>query len=186
VKAAALIAGCGWMPIPAAAQEIEAGASLGLGVPGHEAAELRGIGPHLSGYVGYGIGPVLQLRGEAAFTLLTGDGATDGQPAETRGDLRIGSVGATLVYSPFGDGSGVYGLAGAGFYALRNSQAEVRTVNVPGLQLGIGTNVEIGPAVDGFAEARLVVPFTDFGTGSEFSPLTYFPVAVGLRIPLRR
>ena len=160
---------------PAAAQLNEIGVGVGIGVPVYETADVHQPGPNLLGYLGYRLSPALQLRGEASFTQL-------GSDRDTRGDLRIASFGAALVYSPAGAGSGVYGFAGAGAYALRDSKREGDPGLVPGVNLGVGVRARVA-GVSAFAQTRLEVPFTTFGTDTESSPTLFVPFTVGVRLP---
>lgn len=187
LRVAAFLAGGSLLGFPSAAnaQVGEVGVAAGIAAPVYEAAAAREPGFHLSGYVGYALGPVLQLRGELGFTQLGGDAAVEEMPSADRGDLRITGAAGTLVYSPAGNGRGVYGLAGAGAYALRNSQDEVVNPDglVPGVNLGIGANFAV-EGVGLFAQLRAEVPFSTFGSGTESAPVIHLPMTVGVRIPI--
>ncbi len=179
VRATALAAGlnclAAWAAPLAAGQVNEIGIGAGIGVPVYEAAAVHGPGIHVLGYAGYRMGQALQLRGEVSFTELSADRAAWGR-------LRIGRVGATLAYSPFGTGNGVYALAGAGMYALRNPQRGGDPGLVPGITLGVGASGQLA-GMTLFAEAREEVPFSTYGTDTESAPTMYIPLAVGIRVP---
>ncbi len=179
VRAAIIAAGVGCAiaaaASPAAGQLNEIGIGAGIAVPVYEAAAVHGPGVHLMGYAGYRMGPALQLRGELAFSQLSADRAAWGR-------LRIGRVGATLAYAPFGTGDGVYAMAGAGLYALRNPEKAGDPGLVPGIGLGLGASGGVG-GMNLFGEARAEVPFSTYGTDTESAPTMYLPVVVGIRIP---
>lgn len=176
--AAALALALGGRALPAGAQALELGLGAGLAAPLAEAGDVRGPGLHLAGYAGVGLGPRLVLRGEVRVAHLDADGAGGTTPPR---DLRAVGAGAALAWYPAGRGRGVYGLAGAGMYALR-SEGGGSDGPVAGMSLGLGGAFTAGGA-GWFAEARVEVPFSTFGTGTESAPLTYLPVAAGVRIP---
>ncbi|MBW3655884.1 MAG: porin family protein [Gemmatimonadetes bacterium] len=179
---AALIFLVGGFPAPARAQLNEFGIGAGVAVPVSEINTRQGPGLHLLGYAGFRVNANLQFRGELALTRFNGKRytSTEGRSDESRPDLRVASVGGTLVYTPRGTGTGVYGFVGTGMYQL--SAGGESDGLVPGASVGVGTNLDVG-ALALFAQTRLEVPFSTFGSGTESAPNVYLPFAVGVRVP---
>jgi hypothetical protein len=173
---------------PAGAQVEEFGVGGGVAVPISEVAEVRSPGPHALLYLGFRLGPTLQLRATASFAQLEGDvrdpAPSPPTPAE-RGDLRVAGLAATVVWSPDGNGSGPYGFGGLGLYSLRDTEQGTNPdALVSGLTLGVGTNVRVG-GLGLFGQTGVEVPFTTFGTDTESAPPMYLPFSLGVRVPLR-
>lgn len=171
---------------PAGAQVEEFGVGGGVSVPVYEAADARGPGPHALAYVGYRLGPTLQLRGTATFTQMNGK-EREPTPAlpfpGSWGDLRVAGVAGTLVWSPEGKGGGPYGFAGMGLYSLRDTEQGANPdALVPGLTLGVGASARVG-GLGVFGQTGVEVPFTTFGTDTESAPPMYLPFSLGLRVP---
>lgn len=182
LAAAALILLVAKSPCPAQAQLNEFGIGAGIAAAVSEINTRQGPGLHLLGYAGFPVNVTLQFRGEAAFVQLNGKpySSNEGPVGESRPDLRVASVGGTLVYTPRGTGTGVYGFVGAGMYQL--SAGGESDELVPGASLGVGTNLNVGGA-GLFAQARLEVPLSSFASGTESAPNVYLPVTLGLRVP---
>ena len=108
----------------------------------------------------------------------------EASPGFDRGSIRIFGLDGSVVYSPVGNGRGVYGMFGAGGYALRRLERDLEpdVHNVPGFSFGVGTNLRIG-ATPAFVQARMEVPFSTLGTNSEFAPTTFIPIVFGIRFP---
>lgn len=169
------------VPAPGRAQLHEFGIGAGIAAAVSEINTRQGPGPHLLGYAGVHVNATLQFRGELAFVQFNGKSYSnnDGPSGESNPDLRVASLGGTLVYTPRGTGRGVYGFVGAGAYQLSvGGESEL----VPGASLGVGTNLDLGGRTL-FAQTRLEVPFSMLGSSSEFSPNVYLPFTLGLRIP---
>lgn len=176
---AILVAG---VPAPARGQLHEFGIGAGIAAAVSEINTRQGPGLHLLGYAGVHVNATLQFRGELAFVQFNGQpySGIQGPSGESNPDLRVASVGGTLVYTPRGTGTGVYGLLGAGMYhlSLGGDSGEL----VPGASLGVGTNLDWrGRTL--FAQTRLEVPFSTFESGTESAPNVYLPFTLGLRIP---
>lgn len=167
----------------AEAQLNEVGGGAGLAVPVYEAAAVRDPGFHLFAFLGMRLGDRLQMRGEIAFTQLAED-PRDPSQGRPPGELRVLGVDASLVWSPAGTGHGIYGIAGAGLYALRTTAepANPPPPPVPGITLGAGVNFRIAEQPL-FAQARVEVPFSTYGTYTESAPNMYLPITLGMRIP---
>jgi hypothetical protein len=182
LAAAALTILAAGAPAPARAQLNEFGIGTGIAVPVSEINTRQGPGLHLLGYAGVHMNATLQFRGELAFVQFNGKAysGVEGPSGESRPDLRVASVGGTLVYTPRGTGTGVYGFVGAGMYQL--SAGGESDGLVPGASVGMGTNLDVGGAAL-FAQTRLEVPFSTFGSGTESAPNVYLPFTLGLRIP---
>lgn len=182
LAAAALTILAAGVPAPGRAQLNEFGIGAGTAVALQGIDSRQGPGLHLLGHAGVHVNATLQFRGELAFVQFNGKPypSSPGQPSQSRPDLRVASAGGTLVYSPRGTGTGVYWLIGAGMYQL--SAGGTSDGLVPGTSVGIGTNLNVGGRTL-FAQTRLEVPFSTFGSSTEFAPNVYLPVTVGLRIP---
>jgi hypothetical protein len=182
LAAAALTILAAGVPAPGRAQLHEFGVGAGIAAAVSEINTRQGPGPHLLAYAGVHVNATLQFRGELAFVQFNGQpySGIDGPSGESHPDLRVASVGGTLVYTPRGTGTGVYGLIGAGMYQL--SVGGDSEGLVPGASVGMGTNLDLGGRTL-FAQTRLEVPFSTFGSSSEFSPNVYLPFTLGLRIP---
>lgn len=182
LAAAALTILAAGVPAPGRAQLHEYGIGAGIAAAVSEINTRQGPGLHLLGYAGVHANATLQFRGELALVQFNGKpySGIEGPSGESRPDLRVASVGGTLVYTPRGTGTGVYGLLGAGAYQL--SLGGRSDELVPGASLGVGTNLDWGGRTL-FAQTRLEVPFSMLGSSSEFSPNVYLPFTVGLRIP---
>jgi hypothetical protein len=183
VCAVLLVYGLAASASPAQGQVDEFGFGGGIAVPVSEAAAIRGPGPHLLAFVGHNLGPRVQLRGEFSFTQL-GEEPRDPSRGRPVGNLRVFGLAATLAWSPAGTGRGVYGLAGGGLYAVRSTADWDTNPNfvVPGINLGAGVNFRVG-GQPLFAQGRVEVPLSTFGTDTESAPLMYLPFAVGVRFP---
>ncbi len=182
--AAALLILVAASPAPAQAQLHEFGIGAGIAAAVSEINTRQGPGLHLLGYAGVHVNATLQFRGELGFVQFNGKpySNNDGPSSESNPDLRVASAGGTLVYTPRGTGNGAYGFLGAGAYSLTADGVENRDGMVPGVSVGVGTNLNVGGRTL-FAQTRLEVPFSTFGSSSEFSPNVYLPFTVGLRIP---
>jgi len=184
LAAAALTILTAGVPAPGRAQLHEFGIGAGIAAAVSEINTRQGPGPHLLGYAGVHVNATLQFRGELAFVQFNGQpySGIAGPSGESRPDLRVASVGGTLVYTPRGTGNGAYGFLGAGAYSLTADGVENRDGMVAGASVGVGTNLNVGGRTL-FAQTRLEVPFSTFGSSSEFSPNVYLPFTLGLRIP---
>ena len=182
VAAAALALLAAGVPALARAQLHEFGIGAGIAAAVSEINTRQGPGPQLLGYAGVHVNSTLQFRGELAVVQFYGKryADNDGPAGESRPGLRVASAGGTLVYTPRGTGSGAYGLLGAGMY--HHSAGGDSEGWVPGVSMGVGTNLDLGGRTL-FAQARLEVPFSTYGSSTEFSPNVYLPFTLGLRIP---
>lgn len=110
----------------------------------------------------------------------------DGYPPRfsNYGDLRLRGFSGNLVFRPALETAiAPYALLGVGGYSMRNMAGVPNPYGVvPGVSLGAGANVDVGP-VALFAEARIEAVLSDFGA-PEFRPTAYVPVAVGVRLPM--
>lgn len=167
---------------PAHAQGAEFGVAAGLAVPTQDVSDVHTAGPHLLGYAANPINARMQFRGTLSLTQLRAN--KDTFEDFDRGSLRVVSVDGALVYSPAGNGRGIYGMGGVGAYVLHRSGGDVEseTHTVPGFSLGVGYNLRIG-ATPAFVQARMEVPFSTLGTNSEFAPTTFIPIVFGIRFP---
>lgn len=180
--AAALLGLVAASPAPARAQLNEFGFGAGAAVAVSEINTRQGPGPHLLAYAGVRVNPTIQFRGELAIVQFNGKlySSSEGPSGVSRADLQVASVGGTLMYTPRGTGTGMYGSIGAGMYQL--STGDESHERVPGVSLGVGTNLDWrGRRL--FAQTRLEVPFSTLGSSSEFSPNVYLPFTLGLRVP---
>lgn len=166
----------------AQAQGGEFGVAAGVAVPTQDVSDVHTAGPHLLGYAANPISARMQFRGTLSLTQLGAN--EDAFEDFDRGSLRVVSVDGAIVYSPAGNGRGIYGMGGVGAYVLHRSGGDVEpeTHTVPGFSLGVGSNLRIG-TVPAFVQARMEVPFSTLGTNSEFAPTTFVPISVGIRFP---
>jgi hypothetical protein len=164
-------------PAPASAQQ-EFGIGLGVSVPVYEASHEHTPGPHLFLFSSRARGARLALRTEASLSYLPASSTQRG--GWGLGALSVAGVHGTLVYTPFGGGSGPYTFIGIGAHFL-HKPGNVRAL-IPGPNLGIGANLEVGGR-EIFVQARAEAPLTPFGTATEFSPTIHLPLTVGVRLP---
>lgn len=167
------------LPTLGRAQLITPQVAAGIAAPTGPLGEARSPGPALRGAVLVGA-PTrrVRLRIAADAAWMPGSQAAASQYASA-GDLRVLSVSGSVVLAPRGEGAAAYVLLGGGVQGMRVA-GQRNPYGVGGvLHAGVGVRVPLGRVAMHF-EVTPQLLLTDYATGEDFSPGTYWPVLVGL------
>lgn len=169
------------LPLQAAIAQREIGVDVGVAVPTGRLASARSIGPSAALSFGFGNDDRgVGTRVDLAWQKMFGESPPPGREYDYifYEDYNAYSARGSVVFTLTDGQRRPYGLLGAGAYRL--GVRHPTNGLTPGVHVGLGVRVPTGTA-ELAVEAQGVVLLTTYGIGTDYEPVTYVPVSVGVR-----